>query len=94
MDSEISMDIIEEFSKEYGDKLELRFFPDGSSGTLRNFVYGKEFAVNGIKILQNQQDEPTYIGTAYVDIEDIKIFNSKFDSLWTIAKPLIKGNNN
>lgn len=94
VDSDIPLDLVKEFNEEYGNKLELRYFPDGSSGTLRNFVYGKEFAVNGIKILQNQETEPTYVGTAYVDIDDIKIFNSKFDSLWSIAKPLNKEKNN
>ena len=56
------------------------------SGTLRNYVFGKEFAINGIKILQDTT-EPAYIGTAYVDIDDIKVFNSKFDSLWEMATP-------
>jgi hypothetical protein len=90
VDSDIPVDIIKEMNESYKDKLEMRYFPDGSSGTLRNFVYGKEFAVNGIKILQEKSDEPTYVGTAYVDIEDIKIFNHKFDSLWNIAKPIKK----
>ena len=90
VDSDIPIDLIKEMNETYKDKLELRYFPDGSSGTLRNFVYGKEFALNGIKILQEHNDEPTYVGTAYVDIEDIKIFNNKFDSLWNIAKPIKK----
>jgi len=86
VDSEIDMNVLKNVKDEYGDKLELRYFPEGSSGTLRNYVFGKEFAINGIKILQDSP-EPAYIGTAYVDIEDIKIFNSKFDSLWEMAKP-------
>jgi hypothetical protein len=88
VDSQVDNTILNELKKTYNDKLELRYFPEGASGTLRNYVYGKEFAINGIKILQETNEEPAYIGTAYVDIEDIKIFNSKFDSLWNIAKPL------
>jgi hypothetical protein len=86
VDSEIDMNLLKEVKDLYGDKLELRYFPEGATGTLRNYVYGKEFAINGIKILQDSP-EPAYIGTAYVDVEDIKIFNSKFDSMWEIAKP-------
>jgi len=93
VDSELPIDLVKEFNEKYSNKLELRYFPDGSSGTLRNFVYGKEFALNGIKILQDKKEEPTYVGTAYVDIEDIKVFNSKFDSLWNIAKPVKKEKN-
>jgi len=88
VDSQVDNNLLRELKKTYSDKLELRYFPEGASGTLRNYVYGKEFAINGIKILQEADEEPAYIGTAYVDIEDIKIFNSKFDSLWNIAKPL------
>ncbi len=87
VDSHIDDNILHEVTDEYGDKLELRYFPEGASGTLRNYVFGKEFAINGIKILEDS-DEHSYIGTAYVDIEDIKVFNSKFDSLWEMAKPL------
>ena len=86
VDSEIDMKLLKEVKDQYGDKLELRYFPEGATGTLRNYVYGKEFAINGIKILQDSP-EPAYIGTAYVDVEDIKVFNSKFDSMWEIAKP-------
>ena len=86
VDSEIDMNLLKEVKDLYGDKLELRYFPEGATGTLRNYVYGKEFAINGIKILQDSP-EPAYIGTAYVDVEDIKVFNSKFDSMWEIAKP-------
>jgi hypothetical protein len=88
VDSKIDMNVIQDVKNEYGDKIELRYFPEGSSGTLRNYVFGKEFAINGIKILQDSP-EPAYIGTAYVDVEDIKIFNSKFDSLWEMAKPFL-----
>ena len=91
VDSEINKDILNEVKEQYGDKLELRYFPEGASGTLRNYVFGKEFAVNGIKILEDTS-EPSYIGTAYVDVDDIKVFNSKFDSLWEMAKPLHQDN--
>ena len=88
IDAQIDSGILKQFKDNFPEKLEVRYFPEGASGTLRNYVYGKEFAVNGIKILQEQNSEPAYIGTAYVDLEDIKVFNSKFDSLWNLAKPL------
>jgi len=88
IDAQIDTGILKQLKDSFPEKLEVRYFPEGASGTLRNYVYGKEFAVNGIKILQENHDEPAYIGTAYVDLEDIKVFNSKFDSLWNLAKPL------
>jgi hypothetical protein len=88
IDTQVDSNMLRQFKESFPEKLEIRSFPEGSSGTLRNYVYGKEFAVNGIKILHENNGEPAYIGTAYVDIEDIKIFNSKFDSLWNIAKPV------
>ena len=89
VDSEVDKELIKKFKEIYGDKLELRAFPDGTSGTLRNYVFGKEFAINGIKILKEKEDEPSYIGTAYVDLEDVEELNNKFESLWNLAKPLI-----
>ena len=71
----------------YGDKLELRCFSEDISGTLRNYVFGRELAVNGIKILPDSNHEPSYIGTAYVNLEDVEIFDKKFDNLWNLAKP-------
>jgi hypothetical protein len=95
VDSQIEDTILDEFKDAFGDKLELRYFPEGATGTLRNYVFGKEFAVNGIKILKDNGNdgEPAYVGTAYVDLEDIQVFNSKFDSLWNMAKPIEKKNN-
>jgi hypothetical protein len=55
---------------------------------MRNFVFGKEIAVNGIKILPETNDEPSYIGTAYVNLQDIEELDGKFNSLWDLAKPL------
>ncbi len=88
IDAQIDTAMLKQFKESFPEKLEIRSFPEGASGTLRNYVYGKEFAINGIKILQDNHDDPAYIGTAYVDVEDIKIFNSKFDCLWNIAKPV------
>jgi len=50
--------------KIYGDKLEQRVFSEEISDTLRNYVYGRELAVNGIKILPDTDSEPSYIRTA------------------------------
>jgi len=81
------MDLINELKKLYGENLEIRYFPEEVSGTMRNFVFGKEIAVNGIKILPETHDEPSYVGTAYVDLQDIEVLDERFNSLWDIAKP-------
>jgi len=83
-----NLDTIKELKEIYGDKLEIRYFKEEVSGTMRNFVFGKEIAVNGIKILPETQDEPSYIGTAYVDLNDIQLLDERFNSLWELAKPL------
>lgn len=90
VDSKIHADVITELEKTYGAKLEIRYFSEDLSGTMRNYVYGKEIAVNGIKILPETSDEPSYIGTAYVNLEDIEVLDDKFNNLWDIAKPVKK----
>ena len=87
VDSKIDRKIIESLMKSYGDKLELRYFSEDVSGTLRNYVFGRELAVNGIKILPDGNHEPSYIGTAYVNLDDVEIFDKKFDNLWNLAQP-------
>ena len=64
------------------------YFSEDVSGTLRNYVFGKEMAINGIKILPENRREPSYIGTAYVNLKDIEVLNEKFNNLWELAKPL------
>jgi len=86
-------EVLKKLTDVYGDRLEIRYFSEEISGTMRNFVFGKEIAVNGIKILPETHDEPSYIGTAYVNLDDIQVLDEKFDSLWGIAKPL-KDNQN
>ena len=88
VDTKINIDAAKALKKAYGDKLEIRCFSEDVSGTMRNFVFGKEIAVNGIKILLEASDEPSYIGTAYVDVNDIEVLDGKFKSLWDLAKPL------
>ena len=68
----------------------IRYFAEEVSGTVRNFVFGKEIAVNGIKILPESSDEPSYVGTAYVQLEDIEVLDDQFKSLWEMAKPIKK----
>ena len=70
--------------------LEIRYFTQEVSGTMRNFVYGKEVAINGIKILPESTNEPSYIGTAYVNIDDIQLLDERFNNLWNLAKPVEK----
>lgn len=87
VESTTKMDLIKELKKLYGDNLEIRYFSEEVSGTMRNFVYGKEIAVNGIKILPDANDEPSYVGTAYVNLQDIEVLDERFNNLWEIAKP-------
>ena len=88
VDTNVNMNAAKELKKTYGNNLDIRYFSEDVSGTLRNYVFGKEVAVNGIKILPETSSEPSYVGTAYVNLEDIEVLNDKFNSLWDIAKPL------
>lgn len=76
-----------QLKEEYRDKLDVRYFPDEITGLMRNFVFGKELAISSMKIL-SEKDETSYIGTAYVNLEDIDELNRKFENLWSIGKPL------
>ena len=88
VDAKANMDTAKELKKLYGEKLDIRYFSEDVSGTMRNFVFGKEMAVNGIKILPENSDEPSYVGTAYVKLEDIEVLDEKFNNLWDMAKPI------
>lgn len=88
IDSEANINIAKELKKAYGDNLDIRYFSENTSGTMRNYVFGKELAVNGIKILSEEGCEPCYVGTAYVKLEDIEVLNGKFENLWGLAKKL------
>jgi hypothetical protein len=88
VDSKVNVNAAKQLKKTYGDNLEIRCFAEDISGTLRNFVFGKEIAVNGIKILPEESKEPSYVGTAYVNVDDIELLDDKFKSLWDLAKPL------
>jgi len=88
IDAKANKETAKSLKKLYGDNLDIRYFSDDVSGTMRNFVFGKEMAVNGIKILHEPTGESSYIGTAYVKLEDIEILDDKFNSLWEMAKPL------
>jgi hypothetical protein len=88
VDNTTNIDQIKKLQKTYGNNLEIRYFSEEVSGTLRNFVYGKEIAVNGIKILPENSDEPSYIGTAYVNLEDIQMLDERFNNLWDLAKTI------
>ena len=88
IDSENHIDAAKALKKAYGDNVDIRYFTENTSGTLRNYVFGKELAVNGVKILPETKTEPSYVGTAYVNLEDIEVLNDKFEGMWHIAKPL------
>ncbi len=89
IDTEANIDIAKSLKQAYGDSLDIRYFSENTSGTMRNYVFGKELAVNGIKILsESDPKEPIYVGTAYVNLEDIEVLNAKFENLWGLAKKL------
>jgi hypothetical protein len=88
IDSESKIDIAKQLKKAYTDNLDIRYFSENTSGTMRNYLYGKELAINGIKILPGTSTEPSYIGTAYVNLEDIEVLNEKFKNMWELAKKL------
>ena len=88
IDNTTNIDEIKKLKEIYGDNLDIRYFSEDVNGTMRNFVYGKEIAVNGIKIFTEKIDEPSYIGTAYVNLTDIQILDERFNNLWGLAKPL------
>ena len=88
IDSGPKTDIAKQLKKAYSDNLDIRCFSENTSGTMRNFVFGKELAVNGIKILPEKSSEPSYVGTAYVNLEDIEVLNEKFKNMWELAKEL------
>jgi hypothetical protein len=88
LDSGAKIDIAKELKKNFADNLDIRYFSENTSGTMRNYVFGRELAINGIKILPQSNNEPSYVGTAYVNLEDIDILNAKFKNLWDLAKPL------
>ncbi len=88
LDSDMHINLAKQLKKDYGDHIEIRYFDENTSGTMRNFVFGKELAVNGIKILPETNTEPSYVGTAYVNLEDIEVLNQKFDNMWQLAKQI------
>lgn len=88
VDNTTNFDAIKKLKETYGSNLEVRYFSEDVSGTMRNYVYGKEIAVNGIKILHEKTDEASYIGTAYVNLNDIQVLDERFNNLWGLAKPL------
>ncbi|MEM0467481.1 MAG: hypothetical protein QXX20_07845 [Candidatus Thermoplasmatota archaeon] len=89
VDSDANIDLAKSLKKAYGDTIDIRYFEENTSGTMRNFVFGKELAVNAIKIiLPEDSNEPSYVGTAYVNLEDIEKLNEKFRNMWELAKPI------
>ncbi|KAA0007762.1 MAG: hypothetical protein J7L32_04165 [Thermoplasmata archaeon] len=79
---------VKKLKEEFQEKLDVRYFPGEISGLMRNYMFGKELAVTSMKILSEGEDETSYIGTAYVDVENIEELNQKFESLWNLGKPL------
>jgi hypothetical protein len=87
VEKEECLESIKKLKDEYEEKLDVRYFPDEVTGLMRNYVIGDELAVTSMRILK-EEEEPSYIGTAYVDIESIEELNEKFENLWSLGKPL------
>jgi len=88
VDNKNHMEVIKKLRDSYKDKLEIKYFNEDVAGTMRNYVYGKEIAVNGIKILHEGNDEHSYVGTAYVDVEEIHVLDERFNNMWEIAQSI------
>ncbi len=90
VDENINEKLVSDLIEEFGDKLDIRCFNEATAGTMRNYVFGKQLAINGIKILQENHCEPSYVGTAYVEPHEIEMLSCKFDDLWDLAQPVRK----
>ncbi len=90
VDNKNHLDDIKKLKDIYKDNLEVKYFNEDVSGTMRNYVYGKEIAVNGVKILHEADVEASYVGTAYVDVDDIHLIDERFNNMWDIAQPIGK----
>ncbi len=89
VEKEENLDYVKKLKNEFKDKLDVRYFPDEITGLMRNYVFGKELAVTSMKILSEEESsELSYIGTAYVDVDNIEELNKKFNNLWSLGKPL------
>jgi len=88
VDNKKNLDFIKKLRETYKNNLDIRYFNEDVSGTMRNYVYGKEIAINGIKILHEKNNDASYIGTAYVNVDDIQVIDERFNNLWDLALPL------
>jgi len=87
IEREENLPTVLKLKEEFKDKLDVRYFPNEVTGFFRNFVFGKEFAFTGIKIL-SEEENLSYVGTAYVDLEHIDEISRKFENLWNLGKPV------
>jgi len=87
IEKEENLPTLLKLKEEYKDRLDVRYFPNEVTGFLRNFVFGKELAFTGMKILSEEKDV-SYVGTAYVDLDDIDEVSRKFENLWNLGKPV------
>jgi len=87
IEKEENLPTVLKLKEEFKDKLDVRYFPNEVTGFMRNFVFGKELAFTGMKIL-SEEENVSYVGTAYVDLEDIDEISRKFENLWNLGKPV------
>ena len=90
IDEDVDVDLAQTLVDQYKDRLDIRCFHEATAGTMRNYVFGKQMAINGIKILQETKHEPSYVGTAYVEPEEIEVLSCKFNDMWDLAKPALE----
>ncbi len=88
VENEEHLSDVKKLKEEFQDRLDVRYFPSEVSGLMRNYMFGKELAVTSMKILSEEDEKDSYIGTAYVDVGNIEELNQKFDNLWNLGKPL------
>lgn len=88
VNDEESVENIRKLKEEFGGKLDVRMFPSELSGLMKNYVFGKELAVVSMKILSDEDAEPSYVATAYVDLNDVERLSKDFDTMWNLGRPI------
>lgn len=85
MDGEENLDNIKKLKDEFGKRLEVRLFPGET--LMKSCVFGKEFAIASMKIL-SEDPVPFYVGTAYVDMNEVEKLSKEFDGMWELSRPV------
>lgn len=80
------------FRDKYPGRVEIKYSPseidDFTASTSRKVTIDNEIAIDGRKILPKQRDDPSYIGTAYLQKDLIGRFKNHFNIIWESSKAL------